>query len=97
MPPFFGHCFFYLTATARAKFSSSTQPGTALGAGESDSPLQVLNSHYALVEINIAYTNSQSLRDAAAKVKQQPDKELVSQVYCCVLKLFYFDWFEVCF
>ena len=42
-------------------------PGAALGTGEFDSPLQVLNSHRTLVDINIAYTNSQSLREAVAK------------------------------
>ncbi len=57
----------------------------------------MLDGYGALAKVYIFYSQPQSFADSAAKVKERPDKEFVSQIGCCLLHQGHFLWLDIRF
>ena len=81
----------------RAVCVAFANAGTATGADQPDTGLQMLNCYCALAEINIVNGNPQSLGNPASQPGQKPDQELISEAPGFVTKPFYLLTFQICF
>jgi hypothetical protein len=90
-----GYGLFDCRATFRAKAVTLPQPCTTLIAGEPYPCCKVLDGNGPSVKVDITYVDTQSLGDATAKVKKQPNKKPISQVLSCFFQFLYFCWFKI--
>jgi hypothetical protein len=74
-----------------------TESSLTMRARKLQSHLQMLNCHSAVIQVNVRYCDAQSFRDAAAKMRQQPDKESVSEIGSLILKQNHFSRLKICF
>ena len=65
------------------------KPSTTFRAGKLHACLQVLYGDSVIIEVNVLYRYTQSFRNAASEVRQQPDEQTVPEISSSFLQLVY--------